>query len=292
MKELPFLGAGLSFRHEMKDDTLRELKHIDFLEFLTDHYIDMPPHKRQEALSLGEQIPIVLHGVELSIGTSGHIDWEYWDKVKQVAEWTRARWISDHLCFTRVPGLNIGQLTPLPFTPGMAESIARNVAAVAATTDRPVALENISYYFHVPPSSLTESQFIRQVVQASGCWLLLDLTNVQNNAINNHYDPLAFLDELPLDRVLQIHLAGGYYHRGILLDTHSHPVPPDVFSMLRAVAGRMPNLRGVIIERDQNFPKFSELLAELDQIRDILATEWHPRYGKARPGGDVRGATA
>jgi uncharacterized protein (UPF0276 family) len=123
---------------------------------------------------------------------------------------------------------------------------------------------------------MSEAEFISRVVSNSGCWLLLDLANVRNNAINNNYNAFEFLDQIPLDRVVQIHLAGSYYKRGLLLDSHSDPIHAEVFEMLRYVAPRMPNLKGINIERDQNFPPIGELLDELDQVRDILAKHWKP----------------
>jgi uncharacterized protein (UPF0276 family) len=106
--------------------------------------------------------------------------------------------------------------------------------------------------------------------------MLLDLTNVQNNAVNMNYDPYEFLDAIPLERVVQIHLAGGYYFQSVLLDTHSHPVPGEILELLKYAAPRMPNLKGLIIERDQNFPHIDELLDELGQIREVLNTHWAP----------------
>jgi uncharacterized protein (UPF0276 family) len=289
---IPFLGAGLGFRREMKDAMLAHGSRIDFMELLTDQYMDMPPHKEEEAKALAEQFALVLHGVDLSIGTDGPVDREYIDKMRRVAEWSKARWISDHLCFTRVPGINIGQLTPLAFSERVADACIRNVREAMAAFDIPFLMENISYYFKVPNMEMSEAEFITRVVRGSGCWMLLDLTNVQNNAVNNKYDAFEFLDQLPLDRVVQIHLAGGYYHRGILLDTHSHPVPADVFEMLAHVAPRLSNLKGVLIERDQEFPPIEELLGELDRVRDVLATRWSPahQHQATAPQSGPRGA--
>jgi uncharacterized protein (UPF0276 family) len=118
---------------------------------------------------------------------------------------------------------------------------------------------------------MTEAEFITRVIRESGGWLLLDLDNVLNNATNNHYDPFEFLDQIPLDRVVQLHLAGGVYRKNVLLDTHSHAIPEAVFQMLEYTSARMPALKGVIIERDQNYPPMEELLAELARTREILA---------------------
>ncbi len=278
--DLPFLGVGLGFRQEIKEDLLRHMNRIDFLELMTEHYIDMPPHKRAEAQELADRIPLVLHGVELSIGTFGQVDRTYLQKMQQVADWTHAYLVSDHLCFTRVPMRAIGNLTPVPFSEANCANIIANAQYAVSCFDCPFLLENISYYFQPPPRELSESEFITRILQGADCYMLLDLTNLQNNAVNIGYDPYTFLDAIPLERVVQIHLAGGYYLGSVLLDTHSHPVPADVFDLLKYAAPRMPNLRGVLIERDQNYPPFNELLNELDQVRKILRSHWAPHYAR------------
>lgn len=278
LSDVPFLGVGLGFRHEVKEDLLQHTDRMDFLELMTEHYIDMPPHKRAEAQELTKRVPLVLHGVELSIGTFGQIDQAHVQKMRQVAGWSRAHWVSDHLCFTKVPGLAIGNLTPVPFSESNCANIIANTRHVAGCFDCPFLLENISYYFQPQPSQMPEAEFITRILTGADCYMLLDLTNVQNNAINMSYDPYAFLDALPLERVVQIHLAGGYYLGSVLLDTHSHAVPNEVFDFLKYVAPRMPNLRGVLIERDQNFPPFNELLDELDQVREVLRNHWMPHH--------------
>ena len=271
LDKVPFLGVGLSFRRELKDEILSSSDRIDFLELIADQYIDKPLIREQEAGELSEQFPLILHGVDFSIGTASEVDQVYLEKFHRAASFAKPKWVSDHLCFTGVPGNSLGQLTPLPYTEETVEIVARNIRTIANTFNCPFLIENISYYFLVPPSVLTEAEFITHVVNEAGCWLLLDLANVRNNAVNNNYDPYKFLDEIPLDRVVQIHLAGGYYKRGLLLDSHSDPIHPEVFDMLRYATPKMTELRGINIERDQNFPPLSELLAELDQVREILA---------------------
>jgi len=274
LEQVPFLGVGLSFRRELKDQILAALDRIDFLELIADQYIDKPWIREQEASDLAEKLPLILHGVDFSIGTDCPIDDSYLQKFHRIAEISKPKWVSDHLCFTGVPGNSLGQLTPLPFTDYTVDYVVRHIKEIASTFDCPFLIENISYYFLLPPSTMMEAEFITRVVRNSGCWLLLDLANVRNNAINNNYNPYEFLDQVPLDRVVQIHLAGGFYKRGLLLDSHSDPVHPEVFDMLRYVAPKMPNLKGINIERDQNFPPLGELLAEMDHVREILASDW------------------
>lgn len=273
-----FLGVGLGFRQEIKEALLTELASVDFLELMTEHYMDMPPHKQAEAQALSASVPVVLHGVELSIGTFGSVDDAYLRKMRQIADLTSACWVSDHLCFTRVPGHAIGNLTPLPFNAENCTNVIANVRTAASYFDCPFLLENISYYFQPLPCDMPESAFIARVLEEADCHMLLDLTNLHNNAVNIGYDPYVFLDELPLDRVIQIYLAGGLYLGSVLLDTHSHSVPRDVFDLLRYAAPRMPNLRGVLIERDQNYPPFDEMIGELDQVRELLRSCWAPHH--------------
>lgn len=278
------LGIGLGYRQELGAFIRQSRERIDFLELLTDQYMEMPPWKEREARELAAEFPIVLHSVDLSIGTDQPPDMDYVAKIRQVAEWTQPEWISDHLCFTRVPGINLGQLTPLAFTEEAAEVAARNIRLVADEFEQPFAVENISYYFETPEAAMTEGEFIARVLEEADCYMLLDLTNLVNNATNNSYEAEQFLNQVPLERVLQIHLAGGYWQDGILLDTHSHPVPADVLDLLAATTPRMPALRAVMIERDQNFPSGDELLAELDQVRAALAGSWP---GASRAPGDA-----
>lgn len=278
MNEVPFLGVGLGFRQEIKNELVQHSDKIDFLEVMTEHYIDMPPHKRAELDELAERVPLVLHGVELSIGTFGSIDHKHLKKMRLVADWARAHWVSDHLCMTRIAGRAIGNLTPVPFSETNCTNIITNARYAASCFDCPFLLENISYYFQPLPQEMSEAEFITRVVEGADCHLLLDLTNVQNNAINMKYDPYVFLDSIPLERVVQIHLAGGYYLDSVLLDTHSHPVPADVLDLLRYAAPRTPNLRGILIERDQNFPPFAELLTEMEQVREVVRSHWAPYH--------------
>lgn len=278
LEDCPLKGAGLSFRQELKEGILAAPHRVDLLELISDQYIDKSPLKEKEAESLARDFPIVLHGVELSIGTDCQINDEYLKKLHRLADAVNPLWVSDHLCFTGVPGSNLAQLTPIAFTERMVKTVSRKIKQVAATFDCPFLLENISYYFLVPPSEMSEAEFITNVVHESDCWLLLDLANLLNNATNHQYDPFEFLDRIPLERVVQIHLAGGSYKKNLLLDTHSHPIHAEEFDMLRYAAPRMPMLRGVIIERDQNFPPIEELFAEVDSIRDCLANHWMPHH--------------
>ena len=278
LQGVPFLGAGLGFRREIGKEILSASQQVNFLELIADQYIDRPGIREQEAADLATRFPVVLHGVDFSVGTDCPLDETYLRSFCRIADLTKAHWVSDHLCLTRIPGNSLGQLTPLSFTDETVRIAAKHISEIADAVGRPFLIENISYYFTMPAAVMTEAEFITAVVREANCWLLLDLANVMNNAANQGYDARLFLDQLPLDRVVQIHLAGSSYSGPLLIDSHSQPVPDQVFELLKYVAPRMPSLRGVLLERDQNFPPIEELVAELEVTRQILKTHWAPYY--------------
>ncbi len=275
---MPFLGVGLGYRLEFRPDLLAKQSPVDFLELMLEHFVDMPPERLRDAKLLSERYDIVVHGLDLSIGTVEPLRVDYLARMRDLVVATNAHWASDHLCMTSVPGRAIGNLTPLPLDREMAGFVAEKCCEVVRFLPVPFLLENISVLFRPGPEEMTEQAYIIQVLERSNTFLLLDLTNVFNNASNQGFDAYEYLDSLPLDRVVQIHLAGGIAPNGVLLDTHSAPVPGEVFELLRYAAPSMPALRAVMIERDQNFPSFDNLLAELDTTREILRAHWSPYF--------------
>lgn len=278
LHDMPFLGVGLGYRAEFRQDLLSNQARVDFLELMLEHFIDMPPERMQDAKLLGECFGIVVHGLELSIGTVEPLHLDYLTRMHDLVVATGAHWASDHLCMTRVPGRAIGNLTPLPLDREMAGFVAEKCREAVRFLPVPFLLENISVLFRPGPYDMTEQEYMRLVLEESDAFLLLDLTNVFNNATNEGFDAREYLDSLPLDRVVQVHLAGGLTSKGVLLDTHSAPVPAEVFELLRYAAPSMPVLRAVMIERDQDFPPFESLLAELDMIREVLRASWAPHF--------------
>lgn len=262
------LGAGLAFRSALADAIFEYQGQIDWLEITTDHYLDDP--WAEEALGeLTALFPVAVHGLELSIGSDGPLDLSYLDGVARVADLVDAAWVSDHLCFTTEDGYQLGNLTPVHRTRERAAAIAAKVRHVQDRLGRPFLLENITYQVDLP-SELSESEFITEVMEHCDASILLDLENVSINAANHRFDPYMFLERIPLERVVEVHLAGDRSCSAPRVDAHNAPVSEECLDLLAFVVARA-DIHGVIVERDEDFPAdFTELLADVDSARRVL----------------------
>jgi uncharacterized protein (UPF0276 family) len=265
---LPVLGAGLGFREPYRADVLLNGAGVDFLEVIADHYLDAPPEKLRELDLLAERYTLIPHGLNLSLGTAEGLDRDYRDRLLGLVRRLDPPWWSEHVAFTRAGGVEIGHLAPLPFTHEALDVLAANIAEVQELTDRPLILENITYSFALPGASLAEADFLAALVERTGCGLLLDVANLHINAVNHHFDPFEFLARLPLDRVVQLHFAGGHQKGELLVDSHSAPAPPEVWVLLDHLLAHAP-VKGVVLERDEQLPPFSRLLEEIGRVREV-----------------------
>jgi uncharacterized protein len=266
---LPRLGVGMGYRVPLHQEIMNNREHIDFLEVVTDQYIYAAPEKVDRLIDSVRDMPVIPHGVALSVGTDMPIDTDYLEKTAAFVERTNAAWFSDHLSFTKVPDIDIGQLTPLWFTEESLDIVCRNVNQIKAHTDTPFLLENITYYFPIPFSEMTEAEFITRVLERTDCGMLLDVNNVHINSINLGYDPHEFLKSLPLERVVQLHIAGGRRMFGMLVDTHGAALHPEVWELLDFVVANAP-VKGIILERDHDFPDFQEIVTTLKRAKEIM----------------------
>jgi uncharacterized protein (UPF0276 family) len=268
--DIPTLGVGIGWRREIAKEIMLNREHIDWCEVIAEHYINVTPDKLDQLSTLATTFPVVPHGIDLSIGTDRPIEAEYLESLSALVKRLDAPWFTDHLCFTRVEGYNLGQLTPLQFSEETVEIVVRKIKRIQEKVPRPFLLENITYYFQFPGSELSEPAFITRVLEQADIGMLLDLCNVYINSINHGYDPYHFLKSIPLDRVVQLHIAGGHRHHTKWIDSHSHPVHPEVFRLLEFVVSHAP-VKGVLLERDDNFPSsFQELIGDLATAREIF----------------------
>jgi uncharacterized protein (UPF0276 family) len=266
---MPLVGVG--YRHEVGALIRRNVPPVEAVEVTVDHGIKGTRAQRQELEELPDLCPVFLHGVGLSLGTALDPDPEYLDQVRAWASRLRAPWYSEHLAFTKVPGLDLAQLLPLPRTAEVLEIVCEHASLVQERVGLDLLLENISYYFEYPDSELGEAEFLTEVCRRTGAGILLDLENLRINSINHGRDPIAFLAHLPPRSVRALHLAGGCADHGLVIDSHDQRVPSATFALLREVLARHePEV--IVVERDQGFETFEEALADVESVRHIRSS--------------------
>ncbi|MBX9688873.1 MAG: DUF692 domain-containing protein [Candidatus Obscuribacterales bacterium] len=264
------LGIGLGLRREMAEETFAHSSEIDWVEIAPENYMDTGGEARQRLEETLERYPLISHGLNLSIGSTDELNFDYLRCLKKLLDEMKSPWWSDHLCFTSVENLYIQDLLPLPFSKEAVKHIVERIKRVQDFMQRPFLLENISFYMYMPGNEMPETEFIREIVEKADCGLLLDVNNVIVNSINHKFDPYEFVKELPLEHVLQIHVAGHKKIGDYIIDTHGAAVIDPVFELLDFVLQKT-DVRGIMLERDQNFPDFAEILQELKRLREIAA---------------------
>lgn len=262
------LGVGLGFREELKAGIFLNQSKVDFLEITSDHFMDAREWKLAELDLLRQHFTLIPHSLDLSLGSAEGIDEMYLTKLAGLVELIQPPWFSDHICFTRSGGISIGHLAPLPFTREAADTLVRNIKRVKERIQVPLILENITYDVRLPGSEMSEPEFIRRVLEESDCGLLLDVTNLYINSVNLGLDWRRFLDDLPVERVVQLHFVGSRKREGRLIDAHADRMDDEIWNVFREVAVRC-DIKGAVLERDENFPEFGEILSELDTARSI-----------------------
>jgi uncharacterized protein (UPF0276 family) len=272
LKDLPKLGVGVGFREQFRGDLFLNQTAIDFLEITADHYLDATAKKSAELDLLGSHFQLIPHGLNLSLGSAEGVDQDYLEKLAALIERVKPAWWSEHICFTRADGVDIGHLAPLPFTAEAVEVLVTNIEHVKSVIKVPLILENITYNGHFPFAELSETEFIRQIVEATDCGLLLDVTNLYINSRNHNYDWLEFLNELPTERIVQLHFVGAHEHDDKWIDAHAHSTNKEIWRVFAEVCRCAANLKGAILERDENIPPFGEIARELQIARQLFAT--------------------
>lgn len=263
-------GFGLGLRPVHYPDFLAGPQAVDWLEIISENYM-VPGGKPLAMLdAILERYPVAMHGVSLSIGSTDGLDASYLADLKALANHVQPLWISDHLCWTGVQGRNSHDLLPLPYSEEALKLVVRHVGQVQDALGRRMLLENVSSYLEYRSSEMSEWEFLRQVSEQADCLLLLDVNNIYVSGINHGFDPMAFLNHLPVSRVQQIHLAGHSDHGDYIVDTHDHPVAEPVWELYRHACSRFGAV-ATMIERDDAIPELDVLIAELDRARAIAA---------------------
>ena len=266
----PYLGFGLGLRPQHYADILDGDPPIDWFEVISENYM-VPGGQPLKMLDrIRARYPIVLHGVSLSIASTAPFDAGYLQGLKALADRVEPAFVSDHLCWTGVHGVNLHDLLPIPYTREALDHVVARVQYVQDYLKRPFVLENVSTYVQFKHSEMPEWEFLSEMARRTGCYLLFDVNNVFVSAFNHDYDAYEFINGIPADRVVQFHLAGHEHNMTHIIDTHDALVCDEVWELYRAALARFGPV-STIIERDDKIPPLAEMVAEMEKARAIAA---------------------
>ena len=256
-------------RREHYAELAKCTRELDWLEIVPENYVRPGGVARARLDEFRERWQIIAHGVSASVGGPDPLDADgYISDLKTLLDELEVPFYTDHLCYTQIGGNTFYDLLPLPFTEEAAKHAAARIRELADRLERPVLVENISYYAVMPGSGLSEGEWITAVVEEADCGLLFDINNVYVNAVNHKEDPFELMWSMPMHRARQIHLAGHVVEGPRIVDDHSSPVVDTVWKMYRAALERIGPIP-TLLEWDTNIPPLDRVLDEADKARAI-----------------------
>lgn len=252
---LPNLGIGIGLRPIHYNDIFKNWPAIDWFEIISENFMCDGGKPIKNLQRILEHYPCVQHGVSLAIGSPDPLDWDYLKKLKALTKITKTPWVSDHLCWGKLPGANYHDLLPLPYTREVIDYVAERARIVQDYLELPFALENLSSYVAYRDDEMAEWDFYTAIVEKADIHMMLDVNNIYVSSRNHGFDPMEYIKHIPMERVLQIHLAGHTDKGTYLLDTHDNYVKDEVWELYGKV---YPMTKGVstLLEWDDNFISF------------------------------------
>jgi uncharacterized protein (UPF0276 family) len=265
-----FSGFGIGLRPCHYESVINTRPAVDWFEIVSEDFMGDggPPFYYLDKIR--ERFPIAMHGVSLSIGSCDDLDKDYLVQLKKLIERVDPLWVSDHLCWTGINGVNIHDLMPLPHTRETISHVVSRVKKVQNFLGRKILLENVSSYVSFKASEMTEWEFLTEIAERAGCYILLDVNNIYVNAFNHGFDAQTYLNYIPAGKVKQFHMAGHENCGTHIVDTHDSGIIQSVWDLYAAAVERFPTA-ATLIERDANIPDINQLLQELRQAKKIHA---------------------
>ncbi len=263
------LGAGVGLRARHYADFLERQPAVDWIEVHSENYFGEGGYDRHVLLRVRERYPVSLHGVGLGLGSAAPLDEAHLEKLALLADCVDPFLVSEHLCWSALPGRHLNDLLPLPYTAEALALLAGRVSRVQDRLRRQILVENISAYLRYRSSEMSEGEFIAELARRTGCGVLLDVNNLYVNEVNHGASALAVVNALPRGCVREIHLAGFHTREHCLIDTHGARVSEPVWRLYEAALarfGRMPTL----VEWDTDIPELSVLLEEAHRAGAML----------------------
>ena len=247
---------------------------IDFMEIAPENWIGVGGRLGKSFRSFTEKYDFICHGLSLSIGSPAPLDEAFVRQVKQFMDEHGIKAYSEHLSYCSDQG-HMYDLMPIPFTEQAVKYVAERIQRVQDIIGQRLIIENVSAYAE-PGKEMEEAEFVKAVIETADCDMLLDVNNVYVNSINHGSDAMAFIKAMPTERIKYLHVAGHFDEADdLLVDTHGMEVKDIVWDML-AETYKHHGVIPTLLERDFNFPPIEELIAEVDQIRDMQAKFAHP----------------
>lgn len=268
---IPNLGIGIGLRIPHYEEIFEKKPAIDWFEIISENFMVDGGKPLENLYRILDHYPVVQHGVSLAIGSPDPLDFNYLKKLKKLTKITKTPWVSDHLCWGKLPGAHYHDLLPLPYTKEVINYVAERARIVQDYLELPFALENLSSYIAYRKDEMTEWEFYAAVVEKADICMMLDVNNIYVSSRNHGFDPKRYYQNLPLDRVLQIHLAGHTDYDAYVLDTHDHYVCDEVWKIYAEV---YPKTRGVstLLEWDDHFISFQQTWDEALKAKQFQQT--------------------
>lgn len=264
---IPNLGIGLGLRPAFFEEIFTSWPEIDWFEIISENY--MQGGKPLENLErILEHYPVIQHGVSLAIGSPSPLDFDYLKRLKKLAQKTKTPWISDHLSWGRLPKAHFHDLLPLPYTQEVIDYVSERAAIIQDFLEIPFALENLSSYVGFQDDEMPEWEFYSSIIEKADIYMMLDINNIYVSSRNHDFDPKEYWENLPLNRVLQIHLAGHTDYGDFLLDTHDNFVCEQVWKLYSEI---YPKTGGVstLLEWDDHFISFEKTWKEALKAKEF-----------------------
>lgn len=264
-------GIGLGLRHGLSRELFEQAPAaLRWLEIHPENYLLRGGRYETMLATARDRYPLLTHGLTMAFGSIEPCEAPFLRELRAFLSDLSVPWHSDHLCFAGVGGVFAHDLLPLPFTRESIDVVVDRVREAQDALALPIALEHISYYAQAPGHAMSELEHLCEILERSDAKLLLDVNNVFVNSQNHGFDARAFIDGLPLERVVQLHIAGHFVRAdGLRIDTHAEPVCEEVFALFDYTMRKLRRPLPVLLERDDNFPAFGELVGEVERLAAI-----------------------
>lgn len=269
VKDFPNPGLGLGLRSKHFNHILENNPPVDWFEIISENFMDSGGRPKNVLRQIAERYKIVMHGVSLSIGSADELNFEYLTKLKNLAAEIHPLWISDHLCWTGINNLNSHDLLPFPLTEESLKLVCKKINQAQDFLERPLVFENPSTYLSFKQSTINEWDFLRFMTKETGCGILLDVNNVYVSSFNNDFDAAHYIENLPHENIVQMHLAGHRNCGDYIIDTHDNTVAPEVWKLF-SLAWKLTGGSSVLLEWDSEIPDFDVYHAELLKAKNFM----------------------